>query len=482
MMRSIQKILLINPPGPLYQRGEDRSQGNVSESSATSLRAPNDLAYMAAMLRRIGITPLIKDYPAENLSWESYAADLKSFDPDAVVMSITNATILGDMRAFKLAKDFKPEMVTIAKGALFFACDLKQFQRDEFTSMDFALVGEAETIINDVIEAIRHAHPIENLRGIIYRNHDGAWIRTELQPFVDDLDSLPFPARELLNNKLYVRPDTGEPQATIQTARGCPSHCVFCLTPAISGQRVRQRSAKNIVDEIEECVAVHGIRNFFFKADTFTINKKYVIDICREILERNLTISWVANSRVDTVDEERLDWMKRAGCWLVAFGFESGNDAILHKMKKDAVAQDAYRAVRLVKDAGLRVYGFFLIGLPWDTHTTVQETLKFAKKLNCDFSEIHIATPYEGTELHSIAESMGLLQQDVIGHNYFSDPVMGTMFLTREEILQYRRKGIRSLYLTPQYILKTASKIRTPAELKNYASYGWRMVKNMLTH
>ncbi|MBX7152430.1 B12-binding domain-containing radical SAM protein [bacterium] len=482
MIRAIRKILLINPPGPLYQRGEDRSQGNIADSSATSLRAPNDLAYMAAMLRRIGVTPLIKDYPAENWSWETYSADLKSFDPDAVVMSITNATILNDLQAFKLAKESNPDIVTIAKGALFFACNLDQFQRNEFNDMDVALVGEAETVINDVIEAMRQSTPFETLNGVIYRNVAGKWTRTEPQPFVDDLDALPFPARDLLHNDLYVRPDTGEPQATIQTARGCPSHCIFCLTPAVSGQRVRQRSAKNVVDEIEECVKVHGIRNFFFKADTFTINKKYVIDICSEILERNLAISWVANSRVDTVDEERIDWMKKAGCWLIAFGFESGNDTILQKMKKDAIAQDAYRAVRLVKNAGLRVYGFFLIGLPWDTHETVRDTLKFAKKLNCDFSEIHIATPYEGTELHTIADAMGLIQQDVIGHNYFSDPVMGTMSLTREEILQYRRKGIRSLYWTPQYIFKTASKIRTSAELKNYASYGWRMVKNMLIH
>lgn len=477
-MTALRHILFFNPPGPLYQRGEDRCQASVDDSSAVSLRAPNDLAYMAAMVRTIGITPMVRDYPAEQLTWEHFESDLKTWCPDMIVMSITTATLLDDLAAFDRAKARHPGVITVAKGAFFFACDLTKLDRPEFRSMDYALVGESETVINDLIAGLTDGTPPSTIPNIIH--HEGSWKRTRIQDFEKDIDTIPFPARDLLKNERYVRPDTGEPQATIQTSRGCPSKCVFCLTPLISGERVRQRSAKNVVDEIEVCVTRHGIRNFFFKADTFTINKTFVIDLCREILDRRLDIEWVANSRVDTVDEERLSWMKKAGCWLVAFGFESGHDAMLRLMKKEATTDDARRAVRLTKAAGLRIYGFFMIGLPWETHETIRRTLDFAKELDCDFSEIHLATPYEGTSLHDIVRETGLLTDEVIGHNYFSDPVIGSMFLSREELLQYRKEGLRKLYFSPAYVARTFGKIRSARELGNYFKYGVRMIRNVL--
>lgn len=479
MALRIRNILFFNPPGPLYQRGEDRSQGNVDSSSATSLRAPNDLAYMAAMVRRIGIEPHVRDYPAEQKTWSHFEADLRRLQPDAVVMSITHATIFQDVKAFDIAKRLNERVVTIAKGALFYACDVKALDRALFRSMDFALFGEAETIINDLVLELKQGGDAQSLPGVIARK-EGRFVRNVPKAFDADLDQLPFPARDLLRNELYVRPDTGEPQATIQTARGCPSRCIFCLTPTISGPKVRQRSPVNVVDEIEQCVRDFGIRNFFFKADTFTINKRYVVDICREILRRKLDIRWVANSRVDTIDAERLEWMKRAGCWLVAFGLESGDDDMLRKMKKDATCDDARRAVRLVKAHGLSVFGFFMIGLPWDTEATVQRTLDFATELDCDFIELHIATPYEGTELYDLAKDLGLIEHDAMGHDYFDHPAMGTLTLTREQLLQYRQKGLQRIYLAPSYVLRTLSRIRSPRQFMNYATYGARLVRNLL--
>lgn len=478
MARIVHSALLFNPPGPLYQRGEDRCQASVEDSSAISLRPPNDLAYMAAMLRTIGITPIVTDYPAEGLGWKRFKKDLIAQQPDLIVMSVTTGTILDDMEAFRIARRLLPEVITVAKGAFFFACDLRRLESAEFDAMEYALVGESETIINDLVEGIRNGIDPSGIPNIIHRGVGGSWNRTVIREFEKDVDSIPFPARDLIKNELYVRPDTGEPQATIQTARGCPSQCVFCLTPLISGARVRQRSPKNIVDEIEECVRHYGIRQFFFKADTFTINRKFVIDLCQEILRRELRISWVANSRVDTIDEERLLWMKKAGCWLVAYGFESGNDDILRRMKKEATVADAEKAVRMTRAAGVRTYGFFMLGLPWDTHDTIRQTLDFAKRLDCDYSEIHLATPYEGTELHTLVVEAGLLADDVAGHNYFSDPVVGSMFVSREDLLRYRREGMRRLFLSPKYVIRTLSRIRSVKEFGNYAKYGARMIRN----
>ncbi len=469
----------------MYQRGEDRCQANVSASAAVSLRAPNDLAYMAAIVREMGMTPFLRDYPAENGHWVALEEDLIKIEPDVLVMSITDATIIQDLRAFREAKKNNPEIMTIAKGALFFSTDTKVFDSPEFSNMDFALVGESEFAISHLLEALQNHAEINDealnaVPNIIYKNSVGHFVRTAIRDFEQDLDAMPFPARDLLRNELYCRPDSGEAMATIQTARGCPSKCIFCMTPLISGERVRSRSVNNIVDELQECVEKYGIRNFFFKADTFTINKKFVIELCQEVLKRNLDIAWVANSRVDTVDEERLAWMKKAGCWLVAFGFESGNDEMLKKMRKEATVADAYRASSLVRQAQMKVYGFFMVGLPWDNRETIEETFTLAENLDCDFYEIHMATPYEGTELYKTARALGLAGVASYGHDYFENSGVGSLFLSQQEILILRKAGLRRLYLSPKFIFKTLKRIRTPREFMNYASYGSRLIRNLM--
>lgn len=474
----MKNIWFMNPPGPLYQRGEDRSQGNISGSSATSLRAPNDLGVMAAVAREMGFCASIRDYPAEGKSWADYASDLAAGCPDVIVMSITTATILQDVRAFELARSHCPAVRTVAKGALFYSIDVTVLNDPQFHHMDVALFGEAETILGDVLDAWMGGADLAGVRGVIFRDDRGKFARNSPKAFVENLDSIPFPARDLMRNELYVRPDTGQPQATIQTARGCPSHCIFCLTPLISGKRLRQRSAANVADEMEECVLRFGIRNFFLKADTFTINKKFVIDLCQEIIRRRLDVQWVANSRVDTIDEERLQWMKKAGCWLVAFGFESGDPESLRRMRKDTTVEEAREAMRLVRSTGLQSYGFFLIGLPWEDHQAIERTLDLAVELCCDYTELHIAVPYEGTELHRMASEMGVLTSSIMGHDYFDDPPIGTVHLTRADLLRYRKKGIRRLYLSPRFVLHTLRKIRSPRQLRFFATYGARLIRN----
>jgi len=446
----LEKALLFNPPVGLYQRGEDRCQAEVDGSSATSLRPPNDLGYIASMLRQIGAIPVIADYPAERKQWSHFEEELKTTQPEFLVMSITTPTIKDDMKAFSIAKAWNPAIFTIAKGAHFYTCNKEDLKESVYAVMDVAIVGEAETIINNLILAKRQGSDLNKVKGILFKNHTGQIIQTEPEPFWTNLDKIPFPARDLINNHLYTRPDTGEPQATIQTSRGCPSQCIFCLSPLISGTKLRERSVRNIISELEECINKYNIKNFFFRADTFTINKKAVIELCKEIINHKLGISWVANSRVNSIDEECLTWMKKAGCWLVAFGIESGNDEIQKRIKKGTTQVQAREAVRLCKKLGIKTYGFFLIGFPWETREMIMDTLRLAKELNCNFSEIHIAIPYEGTEFYRIAEELGILTETAVGHNYFSDPAIGTLHVTKEELMEMRRKALKSLYPYPR--------------------------------
>ncbi len=475
----LKKALLFNPPVGLYQRGEDRCQAEVDGSSAISLRPPNDLGYIASMVRQIDVTPYIADYPAEGKQWDHFIGDLKTIQPDFLVMSITTPTLKDDMKAFQIAKEINPDIFTIAKGAHFYTCRKEDLRGAVFDVMDVAIFGEAETIINNLILSKRKGSDLFNVNGIIFRDTLNQIIKTEIEPFWKDLDKIQFPARDLIKNELYTRPDTDEPQATIQTSRGCPSQCVFCLSPIISGVKLRERSVENMIAEIEECVNRHSIKNFFFRSDTFTINKKTVIEICKEIIKRKLDIEWVANSRVDTLDAERLEWMKKAGCWLVALGIESGNDETQKLIKKNTTNTQAIDAVKLCNRFEIKTYGFYLIGFPWETKEMIMDTLNLARKLRCNFSEIHLAIPYEGTEFYKIARNSGMLSETVTGYNYFTNPAIGTRYVSRDELITMRKKALRSIYLNPRYITNTLINMKSPKELKNYTRYGIRLLKNL---
>jgi len=475
------KCLLFYPPVGHYQRGEDRCQANMECGVGVSRRACNDLGYVASFLRNLDHTPIIRDYPGEGMDWSNYEKDLIGFSPDILVMSITTPTIDKDMEAFKIAKEKNKNIITIAKGFHFTSCDLKNLQDPIYDFMDYAMHGEADTIVSSLISRIMDSKSVDDVEGLIYRDKEtGLFVKTKEAPFENDLDSIPFPARDLMNNALYLRPDTGTMIATIQASRGCPNDCIYCLSPICSGKVLRKRSPENIVDELEECVKKYGIKEFFFRADTFTYNKKWTLEICRIIIDRGLNISWCANSRTKPIDIEILERMKEAGCWMIAFGLESGSDESLKKMKKGTTVSDNINAVRLAQKVGMKIFGYYIIGLPWETKEDFDVTMKMAKDLKCDYCEICLATPYPGTELNKMVSDAGLTSGDVVGFDYYADTgSIGTLTMSMEEIFEYRKSALKSLYINPRYILKTILSIRTFKALKIYFQYGLQLLKNL---
>ena len=335
----MKKVMLFYPPGRLYQRGEDRSQGNIENSTATSVRACNDLGYAAAMLQKENFDVFLKDYQTEKLDLDDLIRDYCDFNPEVIFLSTTNSTIFQDLEIVGKLKTYQRELVVILKGALFFDAEemmLAQLNLDDIT---YLVGGESDFIIADLVRYhFSDQGKLDSVKGILYRKN-GQWCKTDFKSWHTDLDSLTFPDRSLMNNKLYVRPDTGEPQATIATSRGCPAACIYCLSPLISGRSIRLRSPHNIFLELKEAFFQHKIRNFFFKSDTFTIDQQWVLELCDYIINSELSgrIEWVANSRVKPLAQETLAVMKKAGCWLVAFGFESGSPETLKRIKKGSM-------------------------------------------------------------------------------------------------------------------------------------------------
>ncbi len=477
----MKKVMLLYPPGKLYQRSEDRAQCNIEDSATVTIHACNDLGYAAAILRNNGYEVFLKDYQTEGLTENEALSDIESFQPDAVFISTTNATVFSDIEFINRIRENRNFRIII-KGAIFFDTKPELLDILDLTNIDVMVGGESNFVILPIIDALlSEKGSLSAVNGIIYKEN-GELKRTEFSCWETDLDSLPFPARDLMNNALYQRPDTGEPMATIQVSIGCPSNCIYCLTPIISGKRVRFRSVENVFAEIEECYYKYGIKSFFFKADTFTINKDWAIALCDKIINSPLygNISFTVNSRTNTLSQVLCTKLKLAGCFMLAIGFESGSDETLKKIKKGATISDSLNAARLAKEAGLPIFGFFMIGFPWETEEDIKKTLNFALSLGIDYVELHIAMPYYGTGLFDYCEEYGTMEDTSYGFDVVNPNTKGTKYVSMKRINQLKRGFLIKFYLRPSFVAdKVITCIKHPSELKNYAYYGLRLLKNL---
>ncbi len=481
----MKRVLLFYPPGPMYQRGEDRCQMNIDDASAEAMRACNDLGYAAAILLKRGYEVKLKDYQTQLDKMEDVYRDMEEFKPDLIMMSITNTTIFGDLKILsELKAKYNP--VIVIKGAIFYDPEQALLDMLDLSCIDYIIGGEVDFAIGEIADyALKGEGKIEDVLSILYRNENGEFEKTAFHVWGQDLDSQPFPARHLMNNGLYKRPDTDEPMATIQTARGCPSACVFCLTPQISGTCVRFRSPQNVMDELLECYNVHGIRNFFFKADTFTIKADWVEEMCNLIINSPLygKIAFTANSRVNPLKKETLELMKKAGCFMVAFGFESGSDEMLKTIRKGATVEQNLRAARWCHEVGIPFWGFFVIGFPWETREQILETKKLIFAADPDFLEVKMALPFYGTPMYDACKEHNLLADSPLGSDFFHSAMKGTMHLSQAEVEKLRKQILLGFYLRPTYILKKMKEcVKHPGIFLNYAKYGIKLVVNLLKH
>lgn len=280
-----KKILLIYPPSPVLNR-EDRCQQPTKELLVIPPLPPSDLMYMAAVAEKAGLEAKIEDYSQGG----NYEKDLQEFQPDYVVINIATPTLENDLNSLETAKAICPNVVTIAKGAAFLTLGMPILE--EHKALDIGILGETEETLREILEG----KPKQDILGIYYR--DDLLIKfTGKRPFIEDVDSIPFPARHLVDNSIYRRPDNNKVQAVIKVSRGCPFHCFFCLATPVSGAKVRRRSTDNILAEIRECVEKYNITNFLFWSDIFNLDREWVFDLCQKIIDSGLKITWSANTR-----------------------------------------------------------------------------------------------------------------------------------------------------------------------------------------
>ena len=333
--------------------------------------------------------------------------------------------------------------------------------------VDFVARGEYEYTIRDLAKALIEKTDPADILGLTFRKGKEI-IRSQNRPHIENLDELPFPARHFLPMEVYFEPIFKSGMTfRLMASRGCPYQCSFCLWPQVMyGRKVRLRSPKNIVDEIEYLINSCGAKGLYFEDDTITAIPRHITGICDEILRRKIKIPWSCLGRVDTVTKEMLKKMKEAGCYMIRYGVESSSQEIIDKIKKGITVAQVVEAFKITKEIGIKTHASYVLGLPGETKKTMEDTVKFAIKLGSDYAQFAGATPYPGTELYKEAMERGWLK--INGWSDFEvseNCVLEYPDLKAEEIIKAAKAAYRKFYFRPGYIFKKALGVKSPAEL-----------------
>lgn len=443
------KITLINPN---YEESLNQKRNFI----------PLGIAYIAAILRNNNFNVSIIDAAALDLNDEQLLQQLDN--PEIVGITATSNKINAALHTARLVKQYTNALVVL--GGVHPTVLPKQTIRN--ISVDILVIGEGEITFLNLAKAIQNNTPLKRVRGIIFKEKNKI-IGTQPQRPIENLDYLPFPAIDLFPYKLYRGYEEitrKKPATHILTTRGCPFNCNFCASKTMWGKTVRIRSPKNIVDEMQHLKNKFGYKEIFLYDDTFNIDLERAEAICDEIINRNLKISWKAQARVYPLTLKLLKKMKKAGCWRVYFGVESGNNEILKQTKKGITLEQVETAFKLCKEAKLQTAAYFMIGNLGETKETIQDTINFAKKIDPDAAIFSITTLFPGTELFKLAIDYGIINEKL------ETPVYNTISLSKEELIELQKKAVKEFYLRPIYITKKLLKIRSFQELKDTAKAG----------
>jgi anaerobic magnesium-protoporphyrin IX monomethyl ester cyclase len=431
------KICLISPP----YRSSVQSVVGVSSP-------PLGLAYIASMLRQNHEVKII-DSNILNYTIKDVERELRSFYPDIVGITSTTPSIYEAYRVAEAAKRVREDCTVVLGGP--HVTFMSRRTMEECGYVDVVVKGEGEETTKELVEAIGRGIPLNRVKGITFRG-ENEMIDTDPRPFIKNIDDIPFPSRDLLPMSLYEF--NGVRYTTMLTSRGCPFKCSFCSSSRLFGGYWRGRSPENVLEEMKIIYEEYNIRNIEFLDDTFTLNQERAEKICDGIIKQGWDISWGASSRVDTLSKKLAEKMKKAGCWIMFLGIESGSQKILDAIGKGITLEQVKKAVKILKDAGIQVLGSFIIGFPQDTKETIKETIKFAKSLNLDYAQFSILTPYPGTPIFDYAKKNNMLLTEDWSRYTVTEPIIRIEGLSEEDVKALFQRAYISFYLRPRIILK----------------------------
>ncbi len=451
---------------------------------------PLGLCYIAAVLEQSGHTVMIIDgmigrftrsedgFKRIGLTIEDMASRISESNPDIIGISCMYSFMWEDVaRLSAILRDIMPDTLQVLGG--FHPSALPEHSLKN-SSADCVVLGEGEETFKELADFYSCSNHFLKVQGMAFKNKDSIVVNSP-RPHIQNLDSVPFPARHLIRMERYIqlRKAPGSQKnrrfTTLLTSRGCPNNCVFCSIKSVWGRRWRGRSPENVVEEVEELVNKYRIKEIHFIDDNISLDKKRMAKICDLIIERNLDISWTTPNgvSVNTLDRDLLYNMQKSGCYQLALGIESGNEYVLRNIIRKSLSLSRTRdIISHAREAGIWTHGFFVIGFPGETGEMIRDTLDFAKSSGLDSAFFSIATPFPGTELYDMMIGEGIVINDFSKLRNM-DSVIDTGNFTQAEIVEIQRRLIRDFYkfrfceeIKPENILRRVESIRSIPDLR----------------
>jgi radical SAM superfamily enzyme YgiQ (UPF0313 family) len=462
------KIFLINP-----------SHGEVYGKLTPPDHPHLGLAYIAAVLEAENNVVRIIDIDAEALTNENLCKIVECEKPDMVGITATTPVIYSAFKIAELVKKNSSSLTVV--GGMHATLMPEECVANEF--VDFAVFGEGEKTILELLECIKSNGDYSKIKGLAYKR-GGEIVRNEPREPIQDLDSIPFPARHLFKNQKYTYPDALRfPAFPIITSRGCPGNCTFCTAKFMHGKRFRNRSAENILEEVDLLIREYGAREIHIWDDNFITNRKRVFEFRDGIIKRGMKVlfSFPNGVRADFINREILQALKDMGTYSIAIGVESGNQRILDSIQKGIKLEQIENAFKLAKELKLETWGFFLLGLPEEDSKTMEETIDFAIKLDPDIAKFHILKPFPKSIVYEQLKSKGLIiDENYIHYGIHTKPVHRLPTVSQEELLEWQQKAYRSFYMRPSKMLKEIARLKTWNRMKLNLSTGVSVLINKI--
>lgn len=473
------KILLIDVPFSVNSDGEQVGTFAGVQNILPSL----GLGYLAAVAEREGHDVRILDC-TRGLGWEDIVASGGAMLPDVVGFTATTPAISNAFYGCRRLRAVAPDAVYVLGGPHATVATDHVISKNLF---DFLVLGEGEATFVDLlahIDGTGSTRPAE-IAGLAF-SRDGRVVKTDPRPSIEPLDSIPYPARHLMAPPSQYTPTPASyrklPLAHVFTTRGCPTRCTFC-DRGIFGYGYRRRGPENVLGEVEELASRFGVREIRFFDDTFTLDRKRLTRICEGMKQFRPMIPWTCLTRVNAVTPDILHMMHDAGCWQVLFGLESGDDRVMKYLNKGTTVAEGRQAVRWAREAGMRVRGDFLVGIPLETLDTLEKTLAFAKELDIDFAHFNKFIPFPGTDIYRELVAEGYRFDFDLGFLEDHDDLSAYVppGLTENEYRRFLDRSYREFYLRPTYVLRRLWGMRSCTEfwghLRGFMTI-WNIEKN----
>lgn len=439
--------------------------------------APLGLLYIASNLKKhLDCEISICDCPTEGLTYPALKEYIINKRPDIIGITALTASLVDVIKTADLAKNVDNRIHVCVGGPHVFIFPKETLR---FKNVDTVVLGEGERVFLDLAKAFMDGRPLGSVKGIGYKDEKGQVVISMPYGYIETLDDLPFPARELVNIKKYYNiAGKNKVIATLMSSRGCPGRCTFCCTIY---KKPRFMSPSLVVEEMQLCLDL-GIKEVFFLDDTFTLDIPRVHAICKEITKRRLKIIWGIKARVDYLTKDMLNDIVSSGCKRIHFGIEAGSDEGLKRLKKGITLKQVRDVFKWLKEYNIETSTAFIIGCPGETREGVMEKINLAKELNATFAQFSVLTPYPRTEIYEEGLKKGMWHSDfwqefALEPRSDFEPRLWEELLSKEEMYKLTKLAYKRFYLRPEYIIKSLLKLRGASEFKRKVKEGLKIIK-----